>query len=392
MTWLKGRIRFDRHELAGSFGDIGTDLPLILGLILACGLDGASSFILFGAMQVFTGLMYGLPIPVQPLKVMAVIAIAASATPHKITPDILYGGGLAVGAMMLLLTLTGLLSWIARQIPHSVVRGLQLGLGISLSMLALRTYVPAESGPGYALAAAAFAIVILLRGNRRLPAALVVVAVGAVYALVFKLGGAKLDGIVGLAGPKLHLPMMGDIWQGLVLLALPQLALSIGNSVIATEQTVRDLFPDRRVSVRKIGLTYSIMNLVQPFLSGIPTCHGSGGLAGHYAFGARTGGSVIIYGSMYLAVGLFLSKGFNQVMQIFPLPILGVILLFEALALMSLARDITRSKADLLVALVVALPAALTTVGLPNGFLIGLALGLALAYVIRKRWVMKSER
>jgi MFS superfamily sulfate permease-like transporter len=150
------------------------------------------------------------------------------------------------------------------------------------------------------------------------------------------------------------------------------------------------LFPDRRVSVRKIGLTYSIMNLVQPFLSGIPTCHGSGGLAGHYAFGARTGGSVIIYGSMYLAVGLFLSKGFNQVMQIFPLPILGVILLFEALALMSLARDITRSKPDMLVALVVALPAALTTVGLPDGFLIGLVAGLALAYAIRKGWIFKS--
>ena len=388
MTFLKGRIRFDRHELAGSFGDIGTDLPLILVLIPACGLDGASSFILFGAMQIFTGLMYGLPIPVQPLKVMAVLAIAASTTPHRITPDVLYGGGLAVGAMMLLLTATGLLTWIARLIPHSVVRGLQLGLGLMLGLLALKNYVPAEDGPGYALAAIAFAIVILLWDNRRLPAALVVVAVGVVYALVFKLGGAKLEGIVGLAAPKPHVPQWPDIWQGLVLLALPQLALSIGNSVIATEQTVRDLFPDRRVSVRKIGLTYSIMNLVQPFLSGIPTCHGSGGLAGHYAFGARTGGSVVIYGSMYLAVGLFLSKGLDQVMQIFPLPILGVILVFEALALMSLARDIARSKADLLVALVVALAAA----GLPNGFLIGLVVGTVLEYVIRKGWVMKSQR
>ncbi len=389
MTFLKGRIRFDRHELAGSFGDIGTDLPLVLGLILACGLDGASSFILFGAMQILTGLAYGLPMPVQPLKVMAVIAIAASATPHRITPDVLYGGGLAVGAMMLLLTATGLLTGIARLIPHSVVRGLQLGLGLSLGLLALKNYVPAENGPGYALAVMAFAIVILLWDNRRLPAALVVVAVGVAYALVFKLGGAKLDGIVGLAAPKPHVPQWPDIWQGLVLLALPQLALSIGNSVIATEQTVRDLFPGRpRVSVRKIGLTYSIMNLVQPFLSGIPTCHGSGGLAGHYTFGARTGGSVIIYGSMYLAVGLFLSKGLNQVMQIFPLPILGVILLFEALALMSLARDVARSKADLLVALAVALAAA----GLPNGFLIGLVVGTVLEYLIRKGWIMKSER
>ena len=28
-------IRFDRNEVAGAFGDIGTDLPLIVAMILA---------------------------------------------------------------------------------------------------------------------------------------------------------------------------------------------------------------------------------------------------------------------------------------------------------------------------------------------------------------------
>jgi hypothetical protein len=70
-----GRVRFDRNELSGAFGDIGTDLPLIVGMILAAKLDPASVLTLFGAMQLLTGLIYGLPMPAQPLKAMAVLVI-----------------------------------------------------------------------------------------------------------------------------------------------------------------------------------------------------------------------------------------------------------------------------------------------------------------------------
>ena len=87
----KGWIRFDRNELAGAFGDIGTDLPLIIAMILVAGLDAASALIMFGLMQVFTGLRYGIPMPVQPLKAMAALVIA-----QKLSGGVLYGGGLAI--------------------------------------------------------------------------------------------------------------------------------------------------------------------------------------------------------------------------------------------------------------------------------------------------------
>ena len=128
-----GSIRFDRNELAGAFGDIGTDLPLIVGMILASGLHSASVLVMFGVMQYFTALRYGMPIPVQPLKAVAVIVIT-----QKIAPGVLYGGGLAIGIAMLLLTVTGGITWLARVVPKAVVRGLQLGLGIQLAMLALK--------------------------------------------------------------------------------------------------------------------------------------------------------------------------------------------------------------------------------------------------------------
>jgi MFS superfamily sulfate permease-like transporter len=131
------------------------------------------------------------------------------------------------------------------------------------------------------------------------------------------------------------------------------------------------------------------MNLLNPFLSGVPTCHGSGGLAGHYAFGARTGAAPILYGTLYLSIGLFVSRGFDQVLHLFPLPVLGVILLFEGLALIRLVGDMTRDAFQLGLVLLVAASAF----GLPYGFLVGLVAGTALFYVGRRRsWLREPDR
>jgi hypothetical protein len=116
-------------------------------------------------------------------------------------------------------------------------------------------------------------------------------------------------------------------------------------------------------------------------VSGIPTCHGSGGMAGHYAFGGRTGGSVVIYGSFYLALGLFLSGSFGQAILLFPRPVLGVILCFEALALMVLIRDTADSKSDLMLAILVGLLAA----NVAYGYVVALVVGTAIAYLAKRR-------
>ncbi len=371
-------IRFDRNEFAGAFGDLGTDLPLLIGVIAASGIDSASVLILFGSMQIFTGLWYRMPMPVQPLKAFATLVIA-----QKLKGPVIFGGGLAIGISMFLLSITGLIDALARLVPKAVIRGIQFGLALQLATLALKQYVGADGAAGYALAAAAFAVTVALFGNRHWPAALVVIALGVVYALLFKLDLATAQRAVGLHLPAWHLPQRADILTGAVLLALPQIPLSLGNSILATKQVAHDYFPDRPLTIKKISFTYALMNLVNPFLGGFPVCHGSGGLVGHYAFGARTGGSVVIYGSLFLVMGLFFSQGFANVVQIFPLPILGVLLLFEALSLASLLRDLGASRADLLVALLVGLLCA----GLPYGYLVGLVVGTIIHFAMRRGWV-----
>jgi len=379
---FSSRVKFDRHEWAGSFGDIGTDFPLITGMILASGLDVCSVCVMFGVMQIVMGFIYGLPMPIQPLKAMAVIVIT-----QKLSPDILYGGGLAIGVVMLVLSVSGLINWIARIIPKCVIRGIQFGLGMQLSTLALKDYVQSDGISGYGLALLSFLIIIFLLGNRKCPPALLVILLGFIYAFVFKINPDAFANSIGFNLPHFHVPTPGDILTGLLILALPQLPLSIGNSVLATKQVVADYFPERSLSVRKISLTYSLMNLIKPFFSGIPVCHGSGGIAGHYTFGARTGGSVVLYGLLYLLVGLFFSTGFDTVIQLFPKPMLGVILMFEGIALMRLIQDIKEIKKELVIALMVGLMA----VSLPYGYVVGLLVGTILNYLTQKAVIKLGE-
>jgi MFS superfamily sulfate permease-like transporter len=369
---VQARLRFDRNEFAGAFGDIGTDLPLLVALIATCSLDAASVCIMFGLLQIATGIRYGIPMPVQPLKAMAAIMLA-----QRLSPATFAAGGIVIGAVMLVLTLSGLLDWLARVIPREVVRGIQLGLALTLSKLALGKYVPTEGVRGYALAAACALVLIALRKQNRIPAPLLVIGLGILYATLTHAVHAPPFSV---HLPTLVIPSGSDFTQGALLLALPQIPLSLGNSVVATEQTARDLFPDRTIRVRTIGLTYALMNLIAPWFGGVPTCHGSNGLAGFHRFGARTGGAPIIYGGMYLLLGLCFSRGFAEVVRIFPLPVLGVILLFEAMALVALTRELLQDRNALVVALVV----AGAVVFAPYGYLVGMVLGTILASILRR--------
>src|SRR5260370_16699075 len=253
---LRDRARFDRNEFSGAFGDIGSDLRLIVGMILVAGLDAASVLIVYGALQSFTGLSYGMPMPVQPLKARGVIVII-----QKLSANVLYGGGLAIGMVMLLLTVTGAMDWVANAVPKSVVRGIQLGLGLQLAALALKDYVPADGKTGFVIASVAFLIAVLLLGNRRFPPALLIIFLGVAYALFTKVSPASLAHSFGFHLPQFHHPTWADIATGFLVLSLPQFPLSLAHSTLATRQVAGDLFPKRHVTVRQITLPYPFMNL-----------------------------------------------------------------------------------------------------------------------------------
>lgn len=364
------RLCFNRQELAGAFGDIGTDLPIIAGILLATGMDGAGILMGFGLAQIATGLIYGLPMPVQPLKAMAVVVIAGQAS-----GGLLQLAGLLIGGLMLLLSLSGGLDRLGRFIPHCVMRGIQVGLGLSLARTALRLAGEPQSVWGWLAAGAAVLVLVLLRRNHRLPGALLVIGAAVVWMAFHGEGWGPVAAGAGFVLPRSG-PLPWDQWlAALTLLVLPQLPLSLSNSVIATQRTVQDLFPGRALTLRSIGLTYSGLNLLLPWLGGMPVCHGCGGLAGYHALGARTGGAVVIYGALFVAGGLFFSDAFGAFIHAFPSPVLGAILLVEAAVLFLLVRDLSNSRPALLIALGTAAVCLLA----PQGYFVGTVAG-TLAY------------
>ncbi len=371
---ITDRIKINRNELSGAFGDIGTDLPLIIGMLLATDLEISNTLIVFGVLQIMTSLIYGIPMPVQPLKAVALIVIT-----QNIPGAVIWGGGFAIGIIMLILTLTGLIVWLNKVIPKTVIRGIQLGLGLQLCLLSLKDYIPADETSGYIFALIAFIIGLILIGNRKYPPAIFIMGLGLIYMFIFHF---NILSDIRFSAPTFTIPQLSyqNILSGLILLGIPQIPLSLGNSIFATNQIAQDLFPEKKVTVRKIGLTYSVMNIISPFLGGIPVCHGSGGIAGHYTFGGRTGGSTLIYGLFYLILGILFSGNSVETLMIFPKPMLGVILLFEGITLILLVKDIIVDRNMFFIAIVVAICA----IGLTNGYLIGMVTGTVIYYFTNK--------
>ena len=365
-------IRFDRNEFAGALGDLGLAVPLITAMIITNNLDAASVLIMFGVFHIITGFVLGLPIPVQPLKAMA--AIMLTLKPAK---EVLFGAGLVVGIFFTILAFTNLTDKLDK-IPRSVIRGIQFGLGISLIMTALG-YMQKDAYLGWILSFIGVLITFAFYNSRRIPPALILIAIGVLVSFVLGVP-MNLISSVGFSSPKFFTPSFNDILLGALILAIPQIPLSLGNSIIATSSLTKDLFPSKQVSTRKLSLTVGLMNLVSPFFSGIPVCHGAGGLAGHFRFGGRTGGAVVIIGTFFVVIGLFFSHAFEEILGIFPLALLGVLLLFTGLDLALLVRETTTKKEEFFISLLV----GSSIIGLPYGYLIGIVGGCILSYLFNK--------
>lgn len=374
-------LRFDRREFSGAFGDIGTDLPLLAALSLIEGISPVNLFMIFGIMQILSGLFHRIPMAIQPLKAVSVIVIS-----HQIAGPIVFVSGIVIALIMLILTLTGALQTLANWIPKEVVRGIQFGLGLKLAKVAFMQYFPSMGNIGIAVALACGVLFLLLRKQRIVPVSLLILALGILFSF-FTYGITPFSQGYSLPFTIPHIPLNWEIViQATLLLVLPQIPLSIGNSILATKQVADDFFPECRISFRRIGLSYGLLNLLSAPLGGIPVCHGSGGMAGHVAFGARSGGSLILYGFAMMLIGVAHLLGFSKILLLFPLPVLGVILLVEACTLISLLRNLSNNGASLSLAICVGLIAVL----FPYGFILSMLVGTTLYYLPSIRQIITS--
>jgi SulP family sulfate permease len=355
-------------------------------MIVLNGVDATSVIFLAGLYYVASGLYFRVPVAVQPMKVIAAYAIAIGLTPQQIAAS-----GLWMSALLVLLGWTNLISIIRRFVPHSSIRGVQLALGAVLMTKGLRMMIEtdpnltiARVGPvpmGLLLGTVGMVITLMLIHNRRVPAALVIVLMGGVAGLLL---GRPVDAAglsLGLHLPRplpYGVPSWGDFLWALPVLALPQLPMTVGNAIYSNTDLTRDYFPNRsaRMTNRASTLSQGLANAVLFFFGGIPMCHGAGGLAAHYRFGARTAGCNLIIGGILALLALLLGKSIVPVLGVIPLAVLGVLLLFAGLQLALMIEDL-KSRADLFVAMLI--------LGLTLAFNLAVAFfaGVAIAWILR---------
>jgi len=367
---------YNRMEFAGAFGDLGTLIPFVVGYITLNGMDPLGVLVAFGLFKIFVGLYFKTPISVQPMKAIGGMAISHAST---ITPGMIWGSGIFTGLFWLLMGVTGAITWIEKVTTKPVVRGIMLGLGLSFIVEGLGMM---RAQPLLAIGGAV--LTLLLFNNQRVPAMLALLAYGVVMAFVFK---PELIHQFSHLSVRFRLPeiTLGKItWKellaGFVVLGLPQAPLTLGNAIIGTVAENNSHFPDRKVTAKTISIDHGFMNLVSATIGGIPLCHGAGGMAGHIRFGARTGGALVILGVIVLLTGLFLSDSVSLFFQVFPRPILGVILFFAGVELALVVRDIRLRKQNLFVLLITA-GIAMWNMG------VAYLVGLLLYYGIQRRWI-----
>lgn len=95
--------RFDRMEVAGAFGDLGTLVPFVVAYIGVLQMDPFGVLFAFGIAMIACGVVYRTPMPVQPMKAAGVIATTQAAQTLVITPAMVWGAGLATGLIWLVL-------------------------------------------------------------------------------------------------------------------------------------------------------------------------------------------------------------------------------------------------------------------------------------------------
>jgi predicted benzoate:H+ symporter BenE len=367
---------YNKMEFAGAFGDLGTLIPFVVGYITLNKMDPLGILVAFGIFKIFVGLYFRTPVPIQPMKAIGGMAIAHAGT---ITPGMIWGSGIFTGLFWLLMGLTGAITWIEKITTKPVVRGIMLGLGLSFVVEGLGMM---RGEPLFAIGGVV--ITLLLLSSKRFPAMLVLLGYGIVLAFIQKpdLFEELSHLSIRFRWPELAFGRISwkELLSGFVILGLPQAPLTLGNAIIGTVAENNQYFPDRKVTAKTISIDHGVMNLISTCIGGVPMCHGAGGMAGHIRFGARTGGALVILGVIVLLTGLFLSDSVALLFQVFPRPILGVILFFAGVELALVIKDIKLKRQNLFVLLVTA-GTAMWNMGAAY------LAGLLLYYGLERRWI-----
>ncbi len=361
------------RELSGAVADLGVLIPIAVALIVKNGLSATSVLLPAGGLLLLVAAVYRLPVPVQPLKALGAIAIA-----QGLGADEIAAAAILMGVIFLVIGSTGLVDFAGRAFPKPLIRGVQLTVGLLFLKIAWGLVSdPPSSFSAYALAPAwavplGILVVALAALLRRRPVTLALVGIG-LAAMLMRAGDGLVLGPSAITVPSLD---SATFWTAFTVLVIPQLPLSFANSCLATADAAKTYFGDAaaRVKPGRLAMTLGSANIAAGTISGMPVCHGAGGMTAHYAFGARTWRAPAALGAALVVVALGVGAGLAAVLPAFPLPILAGLLAVAGLLHIGLLRDLRGVRAWAIALLIGGL-------GFEINLLVGLVVGLVVWWI-----------
>jgi len=279
-------------------------------------------------------------------------AVAAVSLARGLSLEETMAAGLGVAIVILLFSATTLIDRVSRLIPVPIIKGIQVGAGLSLALTAGKSFTSLElNGSQWSdnlfWAVGAFVILYGTCRHAEFPFALMLFCLGCLFAGVqLAQNGADLPSI-GIHKPFIPIiPAPEDFASGFGTAGLGQIPLTVLNSIIAVKYLSEDLLPDRPPpDITALGCSVGIMNLIGCWFGAMPVCHGSGGLAGQYRFGARSGASVFILGIFKILLGVFFGESLTGLLQEFPKAFLGVMVFAAGLELVMVGESLNSKEA-----------------------------------------------
>jgi SulP family sulfate permease len=330
------------------------------------------------------------------MKVISAYAIAAALSASQIVAS-----GLLIGLFLLVIGGTGAITVIGRYIPKSVVRGVQMSTGTLLMaqgvklMMGTSKYQLLQGGAepylylqslgaipiGIVIGIIGSIITLLFLENKKFPAGLLIVLLGIALGFIWGTHDGFEHLRLGIYLPEFlpfGFPDSADFSFALIVLVLPQIPMTVGNAVIANADLSREYFGNdsQKVTYKALCLSMSIANFFSFLVGGMPLCHGAGGLAAHYRFGARTAGSNLMIGLIFIVLAIFLGIHTLAVVHLMPLSVLGVLLVFAGSQLALTIIDMKERK-ELFVVLV------MLGITLASNLAVGFVVGIAVAYALK---------
>lgn len=259
-----------------------------------------------------------------------------------------------VGAAVLIMSVTGLLKGVVRVVPLPVVKGIQLGAGLSLILGAGSSLLqplhwghPALDNRVWALIA--FLVLIGTQKLSRFPYALLFFILALLFAFIqVAISHESLPWLYAWH-PRFVMPhWVGKGDSPALWMAIGQLPLTTLNSIIAVSALSQDLLPELPTpSVTSIGISVALMNLSSTWFGSMPVCHGAGGLAAQYRFGARSGSSIVVLGAFKLVLGLMFGETLVDLLKHYPKSLLGIMVIAAGLELAKVGNSLNQGASDL---------------------------------------------